>query len=608
MSVEAYITAGQVVVPALMPDDRMRAAARQIGLDESELFCIDVPAGMSRHLRASIMVQNDLLADIYASNPVTLTLKDSGGTTLTFDCLYARPHQPLFWNEQGGVALIELVDQRWWWQFTNIADIAILRAAAFSSDGRWQVNATEVPPSSEITTTKELWDVIGAAAVALNLTMPTTNPATTDARRLSDLFGTQTVSMAVALDAIAIIVGQVIQYTGCNTQLVNVSGLKSSYDTSMDNYKRAMRGGMQPTNGPDTSTDVLVDSWQESGYEARAPRNASVVMPFRAVEGRTYYDNCTLANVPAGGTSFCAGSSYLNQVTQSFTRMPLNLGCAYLPESPVVVRNASGGVLTSAPGWSTTSLETSVRNQYVQRYSTIPFGRTLWAGWVPWQSIGQIGNVSYRLAMLDGKMSPYTITTADETDWIFGSSGRAICDPRQIIAGKGLTHSYRNLVGSTIVDSAPPNTRIFPARITGSVQIQSLWVWAYSFVEVEPNPDITSATSSVSVGSYGRSAVLQNFARNMAENGNVFLGAGNANNVIAPGVLQSDYAATSIISAVPIRNDTIVMMCEHFPTASTVPQTLPAPPQYWFSMPNAVNVFCIPQQLEGGGLGEPEPV
>jgi hypothetical protein len=77
----------------------------------------------------------------------------------------------------------------------------------------------------------------------------------------------------------------------------------------------------------------------------------------------------------------------------------------------------------------------------------------------------------------------------------------------------------------------------------------------------------------------------------MAENGNVYVSAGNVANVIAPGVTQASYA-NATISALPISSDTVVMMCEQFPTSNTAGSP-PFGPQYWFSMPNAVLVECI---------------
>jgi hypothetical protein len=209
-------------------------------------------------------------------------------------------------------------------------------------------------------------------------------------------------------------------------------------------------------------------------------------------------------------------------------------------------------------------------------------------------TIGQIGKVSYRLAIVDGLPSPCTVSEVKEEDWRFGLQGVAETDPSELIVAKGKAQAYRNLVGATIIDVPPPNTRVFPARIIASTQCTegegTTWRWFYDFEEVEPNPDLTACpTQYVELDGYQRSS---GNARNMCEAGNVYLGPGNAGNVVAPGVLQSDYAAVAVISALPISTGTIVEMVEHFPTIYTGLATAPYRPQYWFSMPNAVRIEC----------------
>jgi hypothetical protein len=311
------------------------------------------------------------------------------------------------------------------------------------------------------------------------------------------------------------------------------------------------------------------------------------------VEGLTYYDNCTLANVPAVGQSFTTNQVYAAGSAATFTRAPNDIGAAYITDASIVVQDSTGAVLTTTPGWNPTTLSTKIRDDYASRNSNIPFGRTVWAGWIPWYTsttvtIGQLGNVSYRLAVIDGEWSPYTISSADETDWRFGLQGTSWNDPRDIVTAKGNAQAYRNCVGATIIDVPPPMCRSFPAKITGN-QSYGNWRWAYSFVEVEPNPTV-GATPSVSIGAYARTAAAAIVARNMAENGNT------SPTRVAPGVLQSDYL-NATIEALPICNDTIVHMVEQFPTHTD--QGMPTPPyepQYWFSMPNAVKVTCTEQQ------------
>jgi hypothetical protein len=593
MGVQAYITAGQVTIPVLLPDAVMQDTARQIGIPEADLFSVDVPVGMTQHTRASFLIASTQMAALFAVTTVSLTLEDSSGLSVVISNLYARPPQPFFWTQQGGAVLVELVDERWYWQFSSAAVLNIALAQTWSSDGRWQVNDATAP--TPITTYTQLLTEIGTAASADNLTAPTgfTVQSPEYMRRLSDLYGSPNVSLATVLDAVAVANQQVIISDGSVTRFIARSNLKAQYNTRMQLYQVAMRGGMQPVNGPSTSTNVLVSLYNTTGFQARAPLTCSVVFPQRMVEGLTYYDNCTLANVPATGQSFTTSQVYAAGSAATFSRAPNDIGAAYITDASIVVQDSTGAVLTTTPGWNPTALSTKMRDDYASRNSNIPFGRTVWAGWIPWYTsttvtIGQLGNVSYRLAVIDGEWSPYTISSADETDWRFGLQGTSWSDPRDIVTAKGNAQAYRNCVGATIIDVPPPMCRSFPARITGNEGYGN-WRWAYSFVEVEPNPTV-GATPSVSIGAYARTAAGALVARNMAENGNT------SPTRIAPGVLQSHYN-NATVEALPICNDTIVHMVEQFPTHTD--QGMPTPPyepQYWFSMPNAVKVTCTEQQ------------
>lgn len=619
MSVQAYITVGQVVIPALVPTDEMRDAARQLGIPEHELFCVDIPCGMSRHTRATMLIASTQMSN-FGAGAVSLTLEDSSGTVITLSNLYARPHQPLWWGEQGGVTLIELVDRRWWWKFSTSGQRDKLFTVCYSSDGRWQVNKenrTDPVIVGKISTFAELWAILATEAASINLVMPTQPtwsfggvPAEEAAlRRLSDFIGSQTVSLAMLLDAIGVVIGSVITSTITGFAYTAISGLKGQYDSTMNSYRMAIRGGMQPTTGANLNTDVLVNQWQPYGYNSRAPKRASVVFPFHAVEGRTYYDNCTTKNVPENGIHFNVSALYTSINDAPLDRLTEDIGIGWLPEASVVSRSDVGEPLNTqipcSPGWELN--DTAIIAQYGSRYNNVPFGRTMWAKWIPRAAIGQIGVVSYRLPVIGGKPSPCTITQCEENDWIFGASGASISDPERVIVGKGMAQAYRNCVGATIIDVAPPNLRMFAARILDSeVFPDNPWRWKYSFEEVEPNPDPNSSTLYVAVNAYGRRTAEDLIATNLTEAGNQFIGIGNAGNVIAPGVAQVD-VTTGTISALPISDGTIVMMCEQFLTLACAYQNEedtvnpPFPPKYWFAMPNAVLVECnAPSPLVSG--------
>jgi hypothetical protein len=326
-----------------------------------------------------------------------------------------------------------------------------------------------------------------------------------------------------------------------------------------------------------------------------------VVMPQRFIEGKTQYDNCPFPAVPTGQVHFNETQIYLQATSPNWTRGPNNKGMGYSTESSVPVTNCGGSISSTPPGWPVPPMCTAIGDQYRNRYENVPFGRTVWAGWIPMfesgSTIGQIGNVSYRLAVVDGQWSPYTISECDEADWRFSLPGTTETDPSQLVTAKGKAQVYRNCVGSSIIDVPPPNTRVFPAVITGNeICYQNYpWRWFYSWSEVEPNPDLEDedvrCTPGLDLAQCARTGVLN--ARNMAEAGNQWAGEGSDQNVIAPGVNQIDYP-DAVIEPAPISNGTIVMMCEQMNTVNSPTET---GPQYWFSMPNAVIVNCVPPQV-----------
>lgn len=598
MSVKAYINTGLApegtVIPVLLPTDAMRDTARQIGIPECDLFSVNVPIGMTQWTSAKVLIASTQIATLFTQPECTLTLEDSSGLMVRMTGMYARPPQPFFWGQQGGVALVELVDARWWWRFSSAAQLNNAYAFTYSSDGRWQVN-------SYLTFTELLQDIqLAATADNLYLSMPWgyTAPGTEYVRRIADLFGSPNVNLGLVLDAIAVATQQVIVFTGkvgggssC-FKFIPRTNLQSQYNAAMSRYRTAMRGGQQPTNGAAGGSDPLVSLWNQEGYEHRAPKSCTVVMPQRSIEGLTVYDNCTVANTPATQQNFTINSIYTAGSNPTWTRTPTDYGSGYVTDAAIVCRDNTGAILIGAPGWNPVGMSAAIRSDYANRYSNIPFGRTVWAGWLPWYlnpdvNIGQIGCVSYRLAMIDGEWSPHTITECREDDWRFGLQGTSWSEPSEVITAKGKAQAYRNCVGATIIDVPPPNTRVFPARITGVEQLAT-WKWVYSWTEVEPAPSPLTVAPSVSIGAYARVGTLN--ARNMAENGNVYVAPGNAANMIAPGISQGSYPGATI-DAQPISTDTIVEMVEQFPTAYTG-GTPPVGPRYWFSMPNAVRVTC----------------
>ena len=590
MTINAYITAGSTVIPCLIPTQRERDVARQIGIDERDLFSLDVPCGMTRWTRGSFLVASTQMSALYSAATVRLDLNDGSGTSITIRNLYARPPQPFQWRQSGGLVLVELVDERWWWRFSTAAVMAKVFAPLWSSDGRWQVNGSDalIP----ITDWTEMLTELDNEAALRNLTAPIGWISRVNrVRRMSDLIASPNISLAMFVDAVAAATYQPVISTGIDFRYYSQDELRTDYDNAMKAYGRAMLGGMGPTLSNSANTDALVSQWSQYGWQNRCPQKARVTMPERSVEGMTWYNNVAQQNwnIPRKHFPYEEDNSQAAALSFTAPRIPADIGEAQLTESSVVVLDDTGsGVLTDCPGWFPPTVRDSARINYTVRMQETPFGRTVWAGWIPWfngtTTIGQIGCVSYRLVEVDGVLSPVTISECKESDWRFGIEGIAESEPSNVVTGKGLAHAYKNCLGMTIMDVAPPMTRVFPARITASAAIGP-WKWKYSFVEMEPDPTISS-TVAVGIGGYARTGDL--IALNMAEYGNN-LGLG----IIAPGVQQAFYP-NATIQPVPISAQTIVMMCEQFPTSYVTNQCEQFPPAYWFSMPNAIEVTCIP--------------
>lgn len=588
--VNAYISVAGRVIPILLPTQVERDYARSLGIDEADLFRVDVPCGMTRWTRVTALVASTQVDNLFSGATVRLDLDDGSGGIVTLRNLYVRPPQPFLWRQAGGTVLIELVDERFFWQFTNAAQMNTALSPLWSSDGRWQVNDTSAPVP--IVTYSDILMEVSTLASGLNLTPPIGFTVRTPeyVRRLSDLVGSPNATLAMVVDAVAAANTQVVvPNTIGGFVFIERSGLQAAYDKQMLTYLRAFCGGGQATNGTPGGADVLVNNWNQAGYQNRVPAAAQPVLPARSVEGKTVYDNVAAVNVPVGRVHFPYSQTFTSAAVPTWTRQPVDLGQAVLPESAVIVNDDTGATLLTCPGWDPTAFGSQVRDDYRDRYEHVPFGRTVWAGFVPWylnslEGIGQVGLVSYRLGMVDGIPSPVTVSEAREEDWRFGLQGVGENDPSKFVTAKGLAQSYRNCIGATIIDVPPPMTRVFPARITGSTSLGN-WRWSYSFVEVEPNPTV-SATLSVSTGSYARTGTLT--ARNMAENGNNLAGG-----LVAPGTTAAQYAGLATIAPLPISTDTIVMMCEQFPTAFVPEGCAPSGPQFWFSMPNAILVECV---------------
>ena len=232
--------------------------------------------------------------------------------------------------------------------------------------------------------------------------------------------------------------------------------------------------------------------------------------------------------------------------------------------------------------------------ELLRKRCELSIGTTVWGGWADFPTGAYRGTMlRYTLGHRHGDLVPITITKCDDSDWVFGPDGLTPSDPHDIVVSKGMIHARRLGSGVLQLDVAPPNCRFFPAKVTGHTRIDvsgnGYWKWTYTWEEVEPNP-LASSPEVVSLSTWARTGTS---ARNLTEDSNVYISDHNNGNVIAPGVLQSDYTNAKI-EPLPIADNTIVLMCEQFLTSylgdgTTFP---PFARRFWFSMPNAVKVTC----------------
>jgi hypothetical protein len=592
MPVRAFVTVGGQDYGVLLPNREVMDVASQLGYKPSDLFSVNHRAGMSRWTSIKFLIQVELLSAIYdgTASGISFTINDGTDDTanIVWTSLYALPPQPLLWRQVGGCAIVELVDERYYWQFTAGANERFI--AAYSSDGRWLSFSNPSPTFADIVSK------LDAFAATLNLTkipsaITVSVPSSVGTRVLSDVFAYHGSNLGLVYDMIAAVNGAVIVNDGTNNAPVLMNGLWGQYGGAMNSRKRGRYGGSQPV-GEASSADTMANAFTQYGWKNRAPLDATVQMPHRSVEGRTLYCNTDFS--ANSGLAYTPMQFVNNQVNRDVapaivTRPTNSIGAAALPCSAVgVLDPATIQPLTTAPGWPVSALRSHMRVLYDTRNRYVPFGRTLWAGWIPHAGIGQVGTVSYQLAIVDGQPEVFTISSIDHDDWLFTHDGRGISDAKELVSGKGMAAAYRSACGSLVVDVPPPNTRVFLARITGATQSATeAWRWDYDFIEVEPYGGAVTANAVSTIGSYARSGK----AANMSEQYNSSL-LGR----IAPGVLQS-LVQNATIQALPIDTGVLVTMIEQAPPANFidgVQVTAPPPIKFWFTMPNAVRVTCNP--------------
>jgi hypothetical protein len=565
------------------------------------------------------------------------------------------PPRPIFGrSDAAGVMMVEAVDIRYWWKQTrNRGAFNAPENDIYTGDGRFlSWSSAKTLPELLQWMWEELDDLRGATFTASKFLFDfdsyLPNAALID--RLADYELWPTMSTASRIDLLLSLTGYVLNWipvptpvTGYSYKVFKIEDDSAKLDAMMSGAgsakvgKRAYCGGLEPSSANASTTDELLSIWK-STIRAQINRSASKMameIPFRSTESATDYHGASnpLLFEPL---DFPASKVALNaEMTVNTARARADdLGTAAgslplplmretrpwlsLPDTTVPSINPDGDIILtptypSPPSWNPANLENAIRDNYVNRLQ-MSIGSIAWMGWP------ELDGGAYRSTMLryglayrsrkfvderpvnpdeDEKrvLVPLTVTVCDDQDWVFGPSGLDDPDPRQMIFSKGIAHARRLSSGALIVDVAAPNTRVFAAEILASeAHPTKAWNWRYKFRELEP---VATGGVWTQIGDFAREADAF-IALNTVESGNVYIAAGAAGNLIAPGVSQADYAAATV-EPVPVSNGTIVMMVEQFPANMaydgaaylSTPQNASARSKmYWFSVPNAVKVTC----------------
>lgn len=597
--IQAYFTtSASTVVPARIPDAEVMELAATMGLSERDLFSIEIPSGATRHATVKVLVAQDSLATLYAStsdgaNPsaVFTWQETTNATPMSMD-VWLLPPRPLYMVAGGaGVAVVEAVDARWWWSQSqaNTLNATPLTGRQQSADGRWRTAGTTDSPATLMTS---FIAALTAAGLPGTITVTGYSPNTTLAFRVTDHLFTPECSIAMAIDLLAAATGWVVQrdMTTGTFVLVQVGGDASTLNSWMTSNKRAYVGGAEAPGNTFSPTEPLATLWYGNATYQRnmLPNAVTTTFPYRTVEGKTRYNNTA---TDATTLMFSTEKEFGWEQTVTTGRARASVGKRVLKEPRPLVASSTPGLTpltpataingTTAPSWNYVTYNTQVVNLLVARASVMA-GTVGWAGWpiLPTGSF-RCTMLRYSLAKRMGDLIPMCVTECDREDWLLGPDGTMATDPKDITLSKGMTHVRKLWSGATMTDTAPPNTRTFLARITGSSPICTGWKWSYAFEEVEPTPNI-DCPFGVPIAPFDRTGI----ALNMMEDTN-----NQATGFIAPGVSQASYP-NATIQPLAIATNTLVMMVEHFPAISDGTTASVPIPQYWFTVPNAVQVTC----------------
>jgi hypothetical protein len=622
-----FRTSSAIDVPCVVPDDEMIEIAGMVGYTMDDLFSVEIPAGASRYSRVRAIVRGTDINRLYTSNafaPATCEFRwtENGDGNLT-NAMYVSllPPRPLFENTGTITAnklfIVEGVDERYWWQRAQTPSVSqdTLYTQFFSPDGRWQVGQYTGTVTLPI-----FLDSLRNLLPVGTFNMAAYVPHASLLNRLADVNFTPECSLGLAIDIVLSQTGYILVWRNtAGLEVVKIQNDSATIASWMNETQRACAGGLEPSSTTATANaDVLISGWMGTDAQQinRMPRNVAMSFPVRAPEGLTWYGNASQAQISGPylrvDHNLYREIPFVSTGSQAFTiptqRNRLDGPWLTLkePRSLTVTDNStlnSDNIVATARqagsmgvGWDYPTYITQCRELLALRCS-MNIGRVAWAGWSQFPSGAFRGTMlRYSLGKRGGDLVAFATTECDDSDWIFGPSGVQATDPRDVVVSKGMVHARRVGSGMMQIDVPPPNVRVFPAKITTAQRLgttgNAYWQWVYGFEEIEPNPlQYTPLTKAVTPRARKSGAGF--LARNLTEAGNVFSGPIHPNNRIAPSVLQSDYLCQAIVEALPIGTDTVVMMCEHFPTLYEDDTNIgPWNRDYWFAMPNSVKTTC----------------
>lgn len=636
-------------VGCVFPDEETLETARLLGYDEDALFSVHQPSGLSRVGRVRCVVSAEDLPQLYRSTIVVsgarykaaatfkwrdASVAEDGSAKAFYEMpvwlmpprpLYAvptRPGTPPSGNvvTVQGLFLVEAVDIRHWWSMSPTD--ANVRNAHHSYDFRYSESNLSANASRFASVDAMLDYYLENLPIR---SMTRSGSITNDQSSIAELPALPDMSPAAIIDYALAQLGWHVSSFDLATGVVTIaqiptlaaSNLAATY--ASDNL---IAGGEQANSGAVTgsgsdqlmafeggTTSTSDGQWYQLN---RTPASVLYSPMWRAVEGRTQ----TAPGTPATfGYKALAASSrdYTVEASVSTSRCRPTM-----PAAPVV--------LTSDAATVGSNYARDVANYATNGNFANPTGVTIRAGNVAtalsWRCravFGRLASPGFVASLVGGAMgpntdavhtirryqgewTPVTLRWLDEDDWIVGPTGKLSSDPRDLVFGRGAALARRLSSGPLLVDVAPPVRRIFAARITGATRLDTTgngyWRWKYLWEEMQRrtiDPVSGSATFADVNTSQDRkdwnTAAL--YAANSMEETNAYSGAGAPTNFIAPGYLQSDYAATTM-DCLPIATGTIVTMVEDFRDCSdTTPSDAPTGlPYYWFSLPNVPKFNC----------------